>query len=136
MTYSYHLDSTPIPDDPNVVFVFGSNTSGIHGAGAALVARNCFQFPLYKGKGFSGRAYAIPTKGKYEQRLPTLPLNDISQHVRDFIIFALANPEKTFWVTRIGCGLAGYTDAQIAPFFKQAPDNCNFAEPWKPYLET
>ena len=133
--YEYHEDSTPIPDSPEVVWVFGSNLSGIHGAGAALVAKNMFNAEFYVGKGATGRSYAIPTKGKYEARLPTLPLNDIEQHVRDFRVYADANPAKIFWVTRIGCGYAGYTDDQIAPLFKGCPANCNFATQWQPYLE-
>ena len=90
---------------------------------------------MFTGKGVTGRSYAIPTKGKYEDRLPVLPLNDIEQHVRDFRVYANENPTKIFWVTRVGCGLAGYTDAQIAPLFVGSPTNCNFATPWQQFLE-
>lgn len=133
--YEYHDDNSPIPASENVIWVFGSNSSGIHGAGAALIAKNMFDAEFYVGKGLTGRSYAIPTKGKYELKLPTLPLNDIFQHIRDFRTFANASPEKIFWVTRVGCGLAGYSDEQIAPLFSGSPTNCNFAIQWKPFLE-
>lgn len=60
---------------------------------------------------------------------------EIEPHINDFIKYAKANPTKIFWVTRIGCGLAGWADSQIAPMFKGSPINCNFAIEWKEYLE-
>jgi len=109
------------------IFVFGSNLAGRHGKGAALEARLKHGAIYGNGQGLQGRSYAIPTK---DHQLRTLPLTDIDFHVRDFMHYAREHPEMTFNVTRIGCGLAGYTDEQIAPMFKDAPPNCNLPEGW------
>ena len=103
------------------VFVFGSNLAGRHGEGAALHARQHCGAIYGQGIGLQGRSYAIPTK---DERLKTLPLPVISQHVEQFKAFAARNPGMFFEVTPIGCGLAGYTPEQIAPMFKDAPSNC------------
>lgn len=115
-----------------MIFVFGSNLAGRHGAGAAKHAY------LYKGAkhgmgiGHHGNSYAIPTK---DTRIQTLPLKVIKSYVDVFVYYAQTHPELEFKVTRIGCGLAGYTDEQIAPMFMDAPSNCYFDTAWKPYLE-
>lgn len=110
------------------IFVFGSNLAGRHGAGAALFARQNHGAIYGRGVGPQGNAYAIPTK---DYQIKTLPLTAIAPHVKDFIGYARAHPELTFQVTRIGCGLAGYTDGQIAPMFRGAPDNCILPEGWR-----
>jgi hypothetical protein len=102
------------------VFVFGSNLAGRHGKGAALTARQLHGAIYGQGVGLQGRSYAIPTK---DAQLQTLPLDVIKAHVREFIAFAVEHDELTFNLTRIGCGLAGYTDTDIAPMFKWAPSN-------------
>lgn len=117
--------------DEHIVFVFGSNYSGRHGAGAALYARNHYGAKYGVGKGRTGQAYAIPTKDGY---LKTLPLNVIEKHVQDFIEYAKQSPELNFLVTRVGCGLAGYKDQDIAPMFKSVPQNCILPQEWKPYV--
>ena len=110
------------------VFVFGSNLAGRHGAGAALCARREHGAVYGQGTGLQGRSYAIPTKDHF---LKTLPLDIIYGHVLKFLQFAGDHPELTFQVTRIGCGLAGYTDAQISPMFIGAPTNCLLPEGWR-----
>jgi hypothetical protein len=115
----------------NDIFVFGSNLAGIHGAGAAKIARDHFGAPFGAGFGLMGRAFAIPTKDKHVE---TLELLEIQKHVTLFVYFTWYFPQYSFFVTRVGCGLAGYSDSQIAPMFKGAK-NCSFAETWKPYLE-
>lgn len=112
---------------PRTIFVFGSNLAGRHGKGAALYARQHHGAIYGQGEGLQGNSYAIPTKG---HRLETLPLATIRQHVDRFIGFA-ACADMRFEVTRIGCGLAGYTDAQIAPLFAQAPANCLLPDGWR-----
>lgn len=72
------------------------------------------------GAGRTGDSYAIPTK---DGRLRTLPLEVIAGHVRTFIAYDREHPEVTFQLTPIGCGLAGYQPAQIAPLFAEAPTN-------------
>ena len=104
-----------------MIFVFGSNLAGRHGKGAALTARQRYGAIRGRGEGLQGRSYAIPTK---DHRLNSLPLSEIRKHVIRFLIFAYDHPELEFQITPIGCGLAGYKPAQIAPFFQDAPDNC------------
>lgn len=113
---------------PGEIFVFGSNLSGIHGAGAALFAKQNCGAIIGLGEGPSEDSFAIPTKGRnLERRTP----HQIYQSVRFFVAYALAHPEKKFFVTRIGCGLAGYRDEDIAPMFKDVPDNCRMPPEWE-----
>jgi hypothetical protein len=105
------------------IFVFGSNLAGRHGAGAAWDAWKYHGAVYGKGYGPQGESYAIPTKS---ERLEVLDLPTIAAFVEDFKRYARAHPELTFNVTRIGCGLAGYKDAEIAPFFNGSPGNVVF----------
>lgn len=102
------------------MFVFGSNESGRHGLGAAKVAATHFGAIYGKGVGMQGRSYAIPTK---DGKLRRLDLSVIQVYVEEFKKFAAANPHLTFLVTKIGCGLAGYEVADIAPLFQDSPSN-------------
>lgn len=97
------------PDD---IFVFGSNLAGHHAGGAARVARQKFGAIPGQGVGLQGQSYAIPTmQGGVES---------IKPYVDDFIEFASNCDQNTFYVTRIGCGIAGFKDEEIAPLFKDA----------------
>ncbi|RSV13451.1 hypothetical protein CA236_17740 [Sphingomonas sp. ABOLG] len=102
------------------IFVFGSNLAGRHGKGAALWARQHRGAIYGQGVGLQGASYAIPTK---DGSLRTLPLTTIRPYVDQFIAFASSRPDLTFQLTPIGCGLAGYRHAQIAPLFRGAPAN-------------
>jgi hypothetical protein len=113
------------------IFVFGSNLAGRHGKGAALTAATKHNAKYGVGNGPTGNAYAIPTK---DVRIRTLDLFTIEVFIREFLMYATDKPALTFKVTRIGCGLAGYTNEQIASLFRGAPKNCLFDEAWKPYL--
>ena len=113
------------------VFVFGSNLAGVHGAGAAREALEKFGAVLGIGEGLRGSSYALPTKN---ERIQTMLLSDVKKHVATFVQFAIDHPELQFFVTRIGCGLAGFTDKQIAPLFKDAPKNCELPDGWEPCL--
>lgn len=96
----------------NEIFVFGSNLKGLHGGGAARVAYQKFGAQWGKGVGMQGKCYAIPTMhGGVEV---------IKPYVEDFIEFALSHKEYTFLVTRIGCGIAGFSANEIAPLFAKA----------------
>lgn len=96
----------------NEVFVFGSNLAGMHGGGAARVARLRFGAVMGNGVGMQGRSYAIPTmQGGTETIRP---------YVNDFIAYAKEHPELTFLVTPIGCGIAGFEPEDIAPLFEEA----------------
>lgn len=111
-----------------IIFVFGSNWAGRHGKGAALTARNDYGAVYGIGVGRTGNAYAIPTK---DAELRTLPLASVEKHVAAFLLYARQHPELDFLVTRIGCGLAGYKDHQIAPMFADAPNNCRLPDGWR-----
>lgn len=97
------------------VFVFGSNESGIHGGGAARYAYDNLGAKWGNGTGLQGKSYAIPTK---DYQIKTLPLQKIQIYINDFINFAYKNSHLKFFVTKIGCGLAGLTVKDIAPMFK------------------
>lgn len=113
------------------VFVFGSNEGGMHGAGAALFAYQKRGARYGFCYGHSGDSFAIPTKN---EDIQTLPLIMIQGYVTGFIAYAYGKRKLNFMVTRIGCGLAGYKDEQIAPMFEGAPLNCTFDEKWRKYL--
>jgi len=111
-----------------MIFVFGSNLAGRHGKGAALTAVKEYGASYGVAYGLQGSSYAIPTK---DAQLKTLPLSEIEKYVKMFIEFAYEHPSLTFQVTRIGCGLAGYSDADIHPMFANAPDNCILPTGWR-----
>jgi hypothetical protein len=114
------------------VFVFGSNLAGRHGKGAALYARQRRGAIYGQGEGLQGDSYAIPTK---DASLRTLPLHTIATYVDRFLDFARVRPELTFEVTAIGCGLAGYSPADIAPLFVRAPMNCILPAEFQPIVD-
>lgn len=132
----YHKDGTQ-PQNGEI-FVFGSNLSGIHGAGAARAAMDHYGAKFGVGVGFTGDSYAIPTKSRGIAF--TLPVEEIKEYVDAFKrasanVCGLDGKQLQYFVTRVGCGLAGYSDEDIAPLFKGCGDNCNFPEEWKPFLE-
>lgn len=103
------------------IFVFGSNLAGRHGGGAARVANMKFGAEWGVGVGLTGQSYAIPTmQGGVET---------IKPYVDEFIRFAQTNPELKFLVTRIGCGIAGFRDEEIAPLFVKAMQVSNIYLP-------
>lgn len=110
------------------IFVFGSNLAGRHGKGAALFARKYRGAIIGHGFGRQGNSYAIPTK---DANLRTLPLPQIAGHVNLFLDYARKHPDDKFLVTKVGCGLAGYTEEEIAPIFAKAPDNCILPDGWR-----
>ena len=106
---------------PGEIFVFGSNLRGLHGGGAAYVAYRRFGAVMGQGSGLQGRSYAIPTmQGGVETVKP---------YVDEFIDFAREHQELTFLVTRIGCGIAGFSDEEMSPLFKGAHKLTNIILP-------
>ena len=106
---------------PGEIFVFGSNLGGFHAGGAARVANQKFGAEWGVGVGLTGQCYAIPTmQGGVET---------IKPYADEFVAFAAEHPELTFLVTRIGCGIAGFRDEEIAPLFADALDAPNVVLP-------
>lgn len=114
------------------IFVFGSNTVGRHGAGAAKDAWKYYGAIMGQGTGLQGHSYAIPTKDK---TLHTLPLGEVKKYVDAFIGFAERNPQLNFFVTRVGCGLAGYRDQDIAPLFRGVSNNVELPHGWPELIQ-
>ncbi len=110
---------------PGEIFVFGSNLAGMHAGGAAALAYKKFGAVWGKGSGLQGQSYAIPTmQGGIET---------IAPYVDEFILFARAHSELFFYVTKIGCGIAGFLEKDIAPLFKEATalENVALPEGWR-----
>lgn len=122
---------TKIINPAKMVFVFGSNDAGIHGAGAAKFAITKGA-KLGKSYGHHGQSFAIPTKDFTVAN--TLPLDRIHDYVRGFLAYARGHRKINFQVTCIGCGLAGLKHEDVAPMFINAPKNCYFDELWRPIL--
>ena len=99
----------------NQVFVFGSNEAGIHGAGAAKLAVEKFGAKMGMGYGLQGQSFAIPTKDTF---IRTLSLDKIEFYIYSFLSEVMEYPDTEFLVTKIGCGLAGYSEEEIANLFK------------------
>lgn len=97
---------------PNEIFVFGSNLSGMHGGGAARLAYQKFGAIWGQGVGLQGQSYGIPTMQG--------GVDTIKPYVDEFIEFAKTHPQLKFLVTEIGCGIAGFSVEEIAPLFEQA----------------
>lgn len=99
---------------PGEVFVFGSNAAGLHGGGAARFAYENFGAVWGQGHGLQGTSYAIDTMSGLET---------LGAEARRFVAFAGEHPELRFLVTEVGCGIAGYTPAEVAPLFAGSPGN-------------
>lgn len=128
----YHIDGAIPPLNQGWVFVFGSELAGRHGAGAALIATK--HFGAQRGVGFgwtSESSFAIPVR---TGQLETLSIKAIAVAVIGFVGDAQMNPNRKFWVSRVGCEADGYADREIAPLFLRAPRNCSFVREWETYL--
>lgn len=111
--------------DENEIFVFGSNIKGLHMGGAARAAYNKFGAEWGNGEGLQGRSYALPTMEGLEST---------KEAVNRFTEFAHEHPELKFFVTPVGCGIAGYTAKEIGPLFRKATELSNVYLPisfWK-----
>lgn len=106
--------------EENEIFVFGSNASGYHGGGAAAYAMRKFGAVWGQGEGLQGQSYAIPTMEG---------IAEMSEAIKRFTSFAAEHSELRFLVTRVGCGVAGYSASQIAPLFKECIPLENVALP-------
>lgn len=125
------MDTRITPDyisdlQENEIFVFGSNLEGLHGGGAARTAHEKFGAIWGQGAGLQGQSYGIPTMHGGP--------DEIRPYVEEFIDFAISHPDLIFLVTRVGCGIAGFHDSEIAPLFVRAlgvPNICLPESFWK-----
>lgn len=109
------------------IFVFGSNREGRHGKRAALTARMKHKARHGQAEGLQGNSYAIITK-ELRYNYPPVTLDEVEVGVNRFILFAKDHPDWEFTVTPIGCGLSTFYPREIAPLFRDAPDNVNLPE--------
>ncbi len=112
--------------EDNQIFVFGSNQSGRHGAGAAKTALG-WGAKWGQAEGLQGKTYGIPTKDASIWR--TLTIEEIKPYVDRFIEFAITRPDLIFMVTEVGCGLAGLKPKAVAPLFEKATEVTNIYLP-------
>ena len=110
---------------PNQIFVFGSNALGYHTGGASGTARKKFGAVWGQAEGLQGQSYAIPVDFGRNVRKDT----EVKDAVGRFIAFAKGHPDLFFYVTRVGCGIAGYHDDEMAQFFKDALELNNICLP-------
>jgi hypothetical protein len=114
--------------NPNEIFVFGSNQRGAHAGGAARLAKEKFGAQEGVGEGLTGQSYAFPTLTASFEKVSQASL----EASRDrFFAAARQNPDKTFVLTKVGCGIAGFTEDEIRPLFKNAPANVILPEDWR-----
>jgi hypothetical protein len=112
-----------------MIFVFGSNLDGIHGAGAARYAREHHGAQMGVGEGLTGNSYALPTVG---HSLARMPLDEVAGHIRTFLDFAAENPGLTFALTPAGCGLAGHKKRDVLAIMEKhgLPRNVYLTSTW------
>lgn len=111
----------------NEIFVFGSNMAGRHGRGAALQAYKHFGAEYGVGEGFTGRCWAFPT---LDAGLRQRTLVELRRSVEYLYGAARANPLLTFLLTKVGCGLAGYSEDTMRALFVDSPSNIRKPEGW------
>ena len=115
----------------NEIFVFGSNKAGKHGLGTALMARMKYGAQMGQGYGLSGNSFAVPVK---DESLKLLPLEEIAGYVQIFLDFCQKQFRQTLFRYPAGHRTGRYHAADIAPLFKDAPDNCRLPPEWEEEL--
>ena len=109
------------------IFVFGSNKKGAHGKGAAMDAAQQYGAVYGQGAGIQGRSYGIITK---DEDLNAVSFTEVKRHIATFVDFANSKPHLQFFITRVGCGLAGFKHKDIAPLFRGIGSNCSVHMDW------
>ena len=110
----------------NEVFVFGSNKAGNHVGGAARVAVEKFGAIMGHGEGLQGQSYAIPT---LDEQMDKVSTEELTRSVRRFADYTRYNTDKVFYVTKIGCGIAGFSVEEIVEVFKSVSFGDNVVLP-------
>lgn len=133
MNYHYHDESIikNLPED--TIFVFGSNLAGTHAGGAAKIALNHFGAIKGVGRGWAGQSFAIPTMNEHLQQMP---LSQIEHYIDDFKIYTKNHLKTKYFLTSVGCGVAGYKIEEIAPMFKGISHNVIFPASFRPFVES
>lgn len=113
----------------NEVFVFGSNLNGHHAGGAAYQAANHFGAEWGIGEGLTGQCYAFPTLDKNKEQLTYEQLLEARHKL---FATARALPERSFLLTKVGCGIAGYDETYMKNLFvsQLTPKNLIKPEDW------
>lgn len=112
----------------NEIFVFGSNLAGKHSAGAAFQAKKHFGAEIGVGEGLRGQSYAFPTLGRDFEKLS---VGHLETSRRILYNTCEANPTMRFLLTKVGCGIAGYEEAEMKALFVEAPANLILPDDWK-----
>lgn len=113
---------------PNQIFVFGSNIAGNHAGGAARQAHEQFGAEMGIGEGLTGQSYAFPTLDENFQQVSNTVLKAARLNLYKT---AEANPDKEFLLTKVGCGIAGYSEERMKKLFANAPNNITKPKGWK-----
>ena len=125
---------------PNQVFVFGSNTQGKHGKGAALTAKNKFGAIYGQAEGPQGQSYAIITKDLTKNTHPSRTPEQIKEQVHNLYEYARENPDKEFLVAYSGKGtnLNAYSNQEMADMFgsEPIPNNIVFEQEFNKLIPT
>lgn len=132
MSYQYHDETIIKSLTEDTIFVFGSNLAGTHAGGAAKIALQHFGAMKGAGRGWSGQSYAIPTMNEHLQQMP---LSQIQHYIEDFKIYTKNHPKMKYFITSVGCGVAGYKVEEIAPMFKGISKNVIFPHSFRPFVE-
>ena len=111
----------------NEVFVFGSNRAGLHAGGAARMAREKFGARQGVGEGLTGQSYAFPTLTEHFEKVSPESLGASRDRLFET---ARRHPDKTFLLTKVGCGIAGFSEDEIRPLFANAPANVILPDDW------
>jgi len=114
--------------EPNEVFVFGSNTAGRHGKGAALTALRKFGAVYGVGEGLRGQSYAFPTLNQHFRKVG---FTDLARSRRRLYDTCIENLDKIFYMTKVGCGLAGFPEQDMKDIFQAHPGNLVLPEDWR-----
>jgi len=110
----------------NQIFVFGSNTQGRHGKGAALQARK-FGAIYGQASGLQGQTWAIITKDLTKKVHPSISREKIREQIEELYKYAREHPELEFLIAySTGPNLNGYTPEEMGEMFGGPPDNIVF----------
>lgn len=102
---------------PNEVFVFGSNMNGNHWGGAAKIAHEKFGAVWGKGRGLCGQSYALPT---LDEDMKPLRPSELKTEFMSLIRCAEMNPNLIFYLTKVGCGIAGFKVKEVRDIWRKA----------------